>query len=427
VPALLVALVLGTLLGPGRAHAQLRQYTNPGQIQQEEVPDRKEMRDRMAAAPWHLGRWRFQPRLSLGDVEYSNNVFDDNDVTEQQSELRAGAAAGLDGYVPLGRDFVGVTYVRPSYAWWRDHAELRRLNWSYGTGLFGLFNRLSTGLSARRTEVERPLNNELRIPTSTRNDAVSFDARAGIRGPWQVFTAVSSGETTYPTAAELDERAPNLAFLARTEDIVSLGVAYDVPDTFNLGVGWRKIDTHFADDPAGRSSSGQSPFVQVTIPGNRLQLDGEVGRRRLEFREGSNLRETEETVGSLGATLNVGSRTHFSVYGSRQIVYSGVDASGYFTGERSGVALGWGETQGVRVRVFAETGSDSFASGDGVNAGRVDDATAYGLGVEVPLRWGLELRLGYTDTEIDSNFDQFDRSLTGIQSTLRLALPDFPF
>ncbi|MDH3403118.1 MAG: hypothetical protein OES32_13850 [Acidobacteriota bacterium] len=407
--------------------AQVSQYTAPGDLAPPDTPEREEMRVRMAAAPWHLGRWRLQPRLSIGDLEYSNNVFDENDETKRKSDLRGGAAAGLDAYVPLGSDFVGAVFVRPSYAWWRDNAMLRRLNWSYGAGIFGLFNRLSTELSVRRTETEQALNNELRIPTTTRHDRVAFDARVRVRGPWQLFGSVGAGETRYPTAAELEERAPNLGFLARNEDSVSLGVTYDVPGTFGLGVGWRQVDTSFVDDPDGRSSSGRSPFLSFQVPGSRLQLRGEIGQRRFDFTAGSSLRNVEEVVGSLAATLRLGVRTSVSAFGGRQIVYSGVDSSAYFASNRAGLALGWGDDERLRVRIFSQTGSDDFESGNGVNPGRVDDNAAYGLTVEVPLRWGLELRLGYTETEIDSNYDEFDRSLGSILSTVRLALPDLPF
>jgi hypothetical protein len=409
------------------AAAQLTQYATPGQVVESEITNREEMRERMSEAPWQLGRWRLQPRLSIGDLEYSNNVFDENDETERQSDLRGGAAAGLDGYVPLGGDFVGVVFVRPSYAWWRDNEELRRLNWSYGAGVFALFNRLTAEVSARRTEVERQLNNELRIPTTTRNDRATLDVRASVRGPWQLFGSVGAGETRYPSAVDLEDRAPNLGFLARDEDTVSAGIAYDIPGRLNLGFGWRQTDTEFLDDPDGRSSTSQSPFVSIALPGNRLQLHGEVGHRRVEFIEGSSLTETEQVLGSLGATLRLGTRTHLGAFGGRQLVYSGVDSSAYFTSDRTGLSLGWGDSDSLRVRFFTQTGRDVFESGAGLNPGREDEATSHGVALEVPLRWGLELRLGYTETEIDSNFDDFDRSLRGIQTTLRLALPDFPF
>lgn len=422
-----LALALALALATPPVGAQLGQYTPAGEIGEQDVPQREEMRDRMEEAPWRLGRWRLQPRLSIGDLEYSNNVFDDNDETERQSDLRGGAAAGLDAYVPLGGDFVGAVFVRPSYAWWRDNEELRRLNWSYGAGVFALLNRLSGELSGRRTETERPLNNELRIPTTTRQDTAALQVRASVRGPWQLFGSAHAGETRYPTAVDLEERAPNIGLLARDEETIAAGVAYDIPGKVNLGVGWRHIETEFLDDPSGRSSTGESPFVSISVPGNRLQLNGEVGQRRVEFVEGSSLSETEQVLGSLGATLRLGSRTHLSAFGGRQLVYSGVDSSAYFTSDRAGLSLGWGDTDSLRVRVFSETGSDELESGSGLDPGRVDDATAYGVAVEVPLRWGLELRLGYTETEIDSNFDEFDRSLRGIQSTVRLALPEFPF
>ncbi len=152
-----------------------------------------------------------------------------------------------------------------------------------------------------------------------------------------------------------------------------------------------------------------------------------MGLRLLEFESASALGETEEAVGTLRASFEIGSRTSLSAFGGRDIVYSALDAGGYFASDRQGLALGWGESGRLRTSVFAEAGSDEFESAGGVNAGRIDESTSYGVNMEIPLRWGLEMRLGVAETEIDSNFDDFDRSLTSIQSSVSLDLPDFPF
>jgi len=409
------------------ALAQLRQYAEPGQLAEREIPARETLQERMAAAPWQSGRWRFQPRLSVGDLVYSTNVFDESDLDEQESDLRGSATAGIAAYAPVGRDMVFVTFAGPNYAWWRDNEELRRLNWSYGAALFGLFNRLSTQVSVKRTETERAINNELRIPTTLRQDGIALDARIDVAGPWQIFTSAALSESRYPSASNLEDRAPNLDLLARDEEVLSAGVAYDIPGSFNLGVGWRRVDSQFVDDPDLRSNSGQYPFVQFSVPGNRLQLDGDFGLRLLEFDGPSALEETEEAVGTLRISIDLATRTRLSVYGARDIVYSAVDAGGFFSSGRTGVKLGWGEANSLRASVFAETGSDEFQSANGANLGRVDDGSTYGVNLQVPLKWNLVLDLGVSETTIDSTLDEFDRSRTLIRSTVRLSLPDFPF
>jgi hypothetical protein len=409
------------------ALAQLRQYAEPGELARRDIPTREVLRERIAAAPWRAGRWRFQPRLAIGDLVYSNNVFDENDVSRQESDLRGNATAGIDAYLPVGSNAVFATFIRPSYQWWRNHDELRRLNSSYGAAVFGLFNRLTTELDAKRQETERTVNNELRVPATIRQDSLSLDARLSVRGPWQVFSGAALNATRYPNADDLAGRGRQLDLLARDEEVVSAGVAYDVPDRVNLGLGWRRVESTFVDDPAGRSNRGQYPFLSATIPGNKLTLDADIGLRKLEFDRSSALEETDEAVGTLRASLEVGARTAVTLFGARDIVYSAVDTGGYFTSARSGLALGWGDRERVRLGIFAETGRDEFTSAGGLNAGRIDDATSYGLGIELPLRWGLVLNLGVSEIEIDSNFDQFDRSRTSASSSLRLALPEFPF
>ena len=111
----------------------------------------------------------------------------------------------------------------------------------------------------------------------------------------------------------------------------------------------------------------------------------------------------------------------------RHIAYSVTDAGSFFVSDRSGAALTWGREGPLQVGFFFETGTDDFESSGGVNLGRVDKGESYGVRFTFPLRWGLRLDLGFLETEIDSNLDMFDRSYSGITSTVRLKLPDIPF
>jgi hypothetical protein len=409
------------------AMAQLRQYAEPGELANRDLPAREVLRERMADAPWQAGRWRLQPRLALGDLVYTQNVFDESEASQQREDLRAVAMAGIDAYLPLGSNAVFATFVRPSYNWWLDNTELRRFNMSYGAAMFGLFNRLTTELSAKRNESERLINNELRVPATIRQDSLSLEGRLGVRGPWQVFAGATVSEARYPNAAALSRRAPELDLLARDEEVLAAGLAYDIPDRLNLGLGWRRVESNFVDDPLLRSNLGQGPFFSLTIPGNKIVVDADLGVRRLEFVKASTLAATDETVGTLRASFEVGARTKLTAFGARDIVYSALDAGGYFSSGRTGVAASWGDETSLVVALFAETGRDTFESAGGDDPGRVDSNESYGLGLHIPLRWGLRLDLGVSEIQIDSNIDMFDRSLTSVTSSVSLALPEFPF
>jgi hypothetical protein len=358
---------------------------------------------------------------------YTQNVFDESEASQQQDDLRAVAAAGIDAYVGLGENTVFAAFARPSYNWWLDNAELRRLNMSYGAAVFGLFNRLTTELSVKRKESQRLLNNELRVPATLRQDSLSLEGRLGIRGPWQVFGAATVSESRYPNAEALEGRAPELQLLARDEEVLSAGLAYDIADRFNLGLGWRRVESTFVDDPLLRSNRGQGPFLAATISGNKIEIDADLGVRRLEFVRSSTLEETDETVGTLRTSFDVGARTKLTAFGARDIVYSALDAGSFFSSARTGVAASWGDETSLVVVLFAETGRDRFESAGDQNPGRTDDNESYGLRLRIPLRWGLRLDLGASEVRIDSNLDMFDRSLTSVTSSVSLAVPEFPF
>jgi len=423
-PSLTLALLV-LALGAPTLEAQLKQYRPAGQLTDAETPDREEMKRRIEEAAWTWGRARVQPRLGLGQVEYRNNVFDESDSAEQTSDLRASAHAGLEIFLPVGTDSVLVTFARPSYQWWQDTDALNRLNWNYGVAAFGYFNRASAQISARRTEVEQNLNNEVRIPVTTQTDRIGVDGEIEIRGPWKVFGSVVSAGSRYPNAEDLVDYISELTLLERDEEIFSLGVAYDAAGRFEAGLGWRQVETDFLDDPEGRSSSGDYPFLKLSVPGNQLQMTAEVGQRLLEFADSSGLRETEETVGTVRLTVPLGDRTDFALYGSRDIVYSVLDASAFFAGDVTGVSLSWGRE--LKVSLFAQSGDDEYTSAGGFNEGRLDSGESFGASITFPLRWGLATQLGYHDTTIDSNFDEFDRTGSSLGLSVKLDLPDFPF
>lgn len=412
------------------------QYAAPGDLSTIEVPLRDTLRERLDEAPWQVGKLRIQPRLSFGNLEYVDNVFDINDdavdnengdAEQPISDWRAGAAAGLDVYLPVGEDTVLSTFVRPSYSWWRDNDQLRRFNLSYGAAAFGFFNRVATDFVLRRTESEARLNDELRIPVTTRQDRASLAARIAISGPWGIFGEATLLETRFPNAEDFAERAPDLLQLERDEEVTGIGVSYKVEDRVSVAAGWRQIDAELLIDPNGRSNSGGFPFLRLSLPGNRVQFAAEIGLRKLEFDNREALGERDETVGTVQTSWRIATRTGAGIYSSRRVPYSALDAGSYFINERTGASLTWGVDRPNNVRLFVETGTDEFVSVGGSNLGRLDDHTAFGIQFDLQLRKHLVLVLGVTDTDVDSNFDNFDRSLTALRTTVRINLPEFPF
>ncbi len=424
---LLTLLGLGLSLASIPAHAQLRQYVSPSELALIELERQESLESAMRDAPWEVRRLKIQPRISLGDLQRIDNVFDTGDESERVTDVRATASAGIDAYLQVGENTILSAFVRPSYSWWKDNEQLRRFNQSYGAAAFGFMDRLSTRLTLKRSESERLVNSELRIPATIRQDQIALEAALRLGGPWQVFGSASYRETSYPNAEDLAEQAPNLARLGRNEDTAGFGVAYDIPNRLNLGLGWRRVESDFQDDPDGRSNRGSFPFVKIAVPGNRVQIAAEVGLRKLDFANEENLASRDEVLGTVQTVWPIGHRTRFSAYGARDLVYSAVDTGGFFNSSRLGAALSRRSSRRLNVQLFAESGRDEFESAGDSLPGRVDDFRAVGVTFRLPVRKRLVVQLGYVDTQVDSNFDDFDRSYRVLRSLVSLDLPDFPF
>lgn len=425
-PAVSPIALLLAMIGVAPVTAQQRQYEAPGSRMAEEIDAADSVRSQMEAAAWRFGSWRVQPRLGIPQLEWVDDVFDRGEAATTGSDLKVTAVAGLDAYLPVGSDVVVAAFAHPSYTWWRDTESLRRFNLSYGGALFALFNRWTAQLTGRRIETERPINNELRLRTAIERDEVGFDNRFRLRGPWVVFASVRSAGTELPDVGDLGSEFEPLRQLERDETAWSGGIGYERGAGLRIDVGYETVDTDFPSDPGGRSNRSEAPFTRLRWTGNRVGGHLEAGERTLDF-DNPALGEITESVGRGLLDVELGHRTRLALYASRAVVYSALDRAGYFSSTNTGAGVAWGEPRRLTVRLFAETGRDDFVSAGGPNEGRIDDVDAVGLSFTVPFGERLELVLGLTEIDIDSNLDANDRSLTVGTSAVRLALPDVPF
>ncbi|MEZ5333341.1 MAG: outer membrane beta-barrel protein [Thermoanaerobaculia bacterium] len=414
-----LALCAFTLAGTS-AFAQFTQYTEPGGLAREQQSRAEAAQEKAESARWTLGKWKIAPDIAISDVAWTDNVYDTRDDAETVSDVTATARAGFEGFIHLGPDVLFSLRAVPSYTYWADQDDLRSSHFTAGAGLFGLHNRLTWELAADHTESQSYANDELRVPLDLENESATLGLQVQITGPIGVFARGTALRARYPDrtpegAVEADQS------LDRDETVLSGGLFYRPRESFRLGLGVESAESDFEQDPGGRSNRSIGPLLDVDLVGNRVELGVNAVYRQVEF-DSPDLEDQDQVSGGARLLLHLASRTDATLYGGRQLVYSALDESAYFTSQVVGGQLSWRrnpEHKSFAVAFLAETGTNDY-EGTGGLGNRSDDIVNYGVNFTFPYRNVLELQIGVIESEIDSNLPEFDRSYTAIRTGIRL-------
>ena len=417
-----LALCAVCLLLPRGARAQFLQYATPGSLALEERSLAEEAEEKAEEARWTLGKWRITPDIALHDVAWVDNVYDSSDAQEGISDVTATLRVGLEGFVHLGPDVLFSLWGRPSYTYWQDEEDLRSSRVSLGAGVFGLHNRLTWDVVAERSEEQSFASDELRVPLDLERDRAAVGFEVVIRRPLALLVLAEQVEARYPARTPTGGQEVDLTPLDRDESILTGHLVYQPGDRLRIGLGVEVSEVDFEVDPGGRSNEATSPALAVEAEGNRVDFQLGAVLRQLEF-DDPVLGETDEVTGRGRLGWQLATRSVATLYGGRNIVYSALDATSYYTSGVGGAQVGWSsqpEQRGVLVALIAETGRNSYESALGGLSGRADDITNYGVTFAFPYRRLLTFEIGVIESEVDSNLPEFDRSYTRVRTGIRL-------
>ena len=101
-----------------------------------------------------------------------------------------------------------------------------------------------------------------------------------------------------------------------------------------------------------------------------------------------------------------------TLYGGRELIYSAESFDSFYLEDLVGIAVDSRLHTRLKIRAFAETGSNDYSVSEGDFADRQDDFNRFGGDLVISLTRKISLDLGITQTDYDSNFPGFDRTLT---------------
>lgn len=421
--ALITALALFSATS---ASAQFSQYTEPGSLLERGTSRKEQMERAVENARWRLGPLRLSPWFTIRDAAYVSDVFAGSreevpGLEEEEPDFTITAGAGLQGFVPIGPKAFFTFDALPHYVYWQEQEDRRRLNGYYGVSLLGFFNRLTTEATARRAEEQGVLTPEFEQRIHSRQDRIEGLIELELTPALFLFASGSSLETSALTAdLGNDPRLPPFQELDREERVLRGGLELRFRERLRVAAGAERSEVDFLEPGHDRSNSGTSPLLEWGYQGPRLDITGGVAFRSLEPEGGSEFVPFDETTGQIQATWTPRWRLSYSVYGSRNLVYSLEEDVSHFLSDRFGAAITARIGQESSVSLFGETGVHDYATAAAALA-REDDFTAYGTRLSLSLRERVRLNVGVSRSEIESPIPGLDRSLTVVQSSIEIS------
>lgn len=417
--------VLAGLLCAGEAAAQFTQYAAPGGTAGASESLRQQLESGAANARWRLGALRLDPQIFVRDVGYQSNVFAAAGNEEEVADYRALVAAGLNGYLPLGRKAMLSAFVTPEYSWWAELEQLRELSLSSGVGFFGFFNRLTVAADGRRVEQEQRLNLELPAPVQVEEERISLALELELRRSLFLVASAQAADFRHAGAAESAIDGLDLGALDRDFESRRLGVRLRLGDEWTLGGGVEETENSFLQDPVLRSHTGTSPYAELAFEGTRLSARLDVSGTELEFGPGSPLTAFDARTGAARVAWRRPQRFSVALYARRNVVFSARETDSLFIDQRWGLSAEREPGPRFTWLVFAERGDLDYSRADAARGS--DELTAWGADLDFAVARSLRLILTFSRGELRSDEPGLDRSTSAVGVRLSIHRNLFPF
>ncbi len=418
--------------------AQSTQYTAPGGGESFELPTAESIEASMEEARWRLGPFRLAPWLGLRGLTYEQDVFVDNqDVDGEEgdvSDVTGSLGAGLTAYLPTGDSVFWIVQAMPEYVFWLDLSERNELIGRYGAGVVADLNRLRLVADVYRREEQRVVTVESPQQVLAERNGVAADAALSLTGNLALTAAFRAeevlnrrpGDDGDPEAGVVGG-GDDLSFsrVDREERSLETGIRYQPRDGVRFGIGVEWTEADFEGGARNLGNTGTSPYLDFTLEGNKIDLDGRATYRELEPETGSALLPVEELNGRARVRLTPGWRFAFDLYAHRNFAYSLSGAYSHLIEDRFGVGVGAPFGERLRTRAFFESGTADYRRLGPEIPQRSDDITAYGFDATYALGEWLDYRAGFHQLDFDSNLSEFDRDFVRITSNFILSTADW--
>jgi hypothetical protein len=400
----------------GRIEAQFDQYRTPGGPEGSQESRKQALEKAVEQARWRFGALRVDPWAGIKNVDYVDNAFGVAG-DRKTGDLTATGGAGLRAYLRTGSKLTWAAHALPEYVWWRDLADRRRLDGRFGVGAFGFGNRLTFEATATRDQEQQIATPEVLQAIHTRSDRGELSLEAPLGGAFSLFGSLTRlGVRNLAHGREADPREADLAELDRDETLAALGLRWNLPGRWSLGLGAERSEVDFLrrGGPFDRSSSGTSPLAELRHDGGGLSVAIQVARRALDPKGRSAFVPYRGATADATVGLRTDRRLSYWLYGGRSLVYSIEPGYSYLSNDQAGAAVLWKLGWRTGLRAFVEGGRQGYAALSPAVPDRRDTSRSYGGELDFNLSRGGVVSLRASRTQFRSSLPGPDRAVASV-------------
>lgn len=401
------------------AFAQLSSDTVP---RHRLVPREEQIEEDLASSRYRLGPIRLQPRFMLRDLGYNDNVF--GTVENPISDWTTTVSAGAHWTLPFGPKAYFVGNVMPEYTYYEKLTERRFFGGTYDAAAVALFNRLSLEATAGTTKGLGIVSSEVEAPAVLRTTRIAFDGEIDVFRRLSVFGHAETQRPRYESDPTDQGDLRRVAQLDRTDSGARAGIRYRFSSSFDFAVAAEQTGSDFESTPL-RNNRSEALLLSVQYNRPRAYLNLTVGNRQWQPADRSTFPRYESPTGSYYASYTLAAPLEMQLYGRRAGVYALSTESPFFLETRNGATTLIRAGSRVLVRAFGEVGENDYDVLEGIAVkARNDSVVTYGGGLSFRVYRNAGVTVLVSQSDYDSNKDDFDRSIMRVQ--VLLSMGGFP-
>lgn len=389
------------------------------------VPRGEQIRRDLEDARYHVGPFRVQPRLSIRDLGYNNNVFGTTD--NPVSDWTATVAGGAHWTLPFGPKTYFRGDVIPEYTYYQKLSDRRFFGGTYNVGALALMNHLSLAATAGSAKNMALLSSELEAPVIRRTNNFEIDGELEFSRALSLFGNVAGDRPRYSIGAlGTDIAAVNQ--LDRNDAAARAGIRFRPLSFFDVSIAQERTTSKFTVDPLHRDNSGRAVLVGFHYDRPRAFANMTIGRRTGDATNGSTFPKFTTTTGSLFVGYSLVAPITLEPYWQGRLQYGLSSTQPYFIETRYGLGLRYRIGNRFVVRGFGEIGSNDYnIPGHGTPgvAVRKDDVKTYGASFAARTYRRMAVTIGLSKSDYTSNLDAFSRSIIRLYTGITFSSGDF--
>lgn len=368
---------------------QSSKYNAPGHLGIDPGEDREQMEQAVSEALWKVGPVRVDPWIGLRELAWVEPAEGDGDLTTS-------IGAGVRAYVPIGSKTTIAAQILPTYIWWQDREEDRRLGGTYGVGLFYFSERAGAQFSATKSDLDEYVTDE--VDRRAAVDSINYRLRVEVPFSPRLGLFLNAGRYDQEVDDTLGGEG-ELEDLSSYTDSIEGGLTWLAGSRFTVRVGAGTVETTFDESVRDRGNEGDFWIAGIDWRRSKTGASVTVRQGTLRATSGSEFIETDATTYQARVSWTPRARFGVSIYGGQQLSYSVQQGQVSYLEERVGVRLSFPVARTISGSAFYEDGQRTYDFDDSQ-----DDVTSWGGQLSLPVWRRLQLRFAGRTTAIDSPF-----------------------